>query len=135
MHNKMKKLISTMRPLTEDSTRTNFLKDQMMQMIGLLLGVLLTGILLTLGISSLFLLSFKGENKNLSRRNRLLRVYIIVLLLVVPIFGAGAFVLLSGDIVFFSQQKDTLERFWGKVVASTTMAIILLADGLLVCLL
>ncbi len=135
--NKTKKIPPTMDPIPVDPTFVQaILSSQMMQMMGLLLGTLLTGILLTIGISSLFLLSsFKREHGALSRRNRILRVCVIVLLLAVPSFGAGVFVLLNGNVVFFSQPQGALTRFWGKVVASTTMVIILLADGLLVRLL
>ncbi len=106
----------------------------MMEMIGLLLGTLLTGVLLTLGISSLFLLSSNGGDRNLLRRNHFLRVYIIILLSTVVVFDAEGFVLVNSSIII-SQPLDMLQKFlgmWAKVVGITSMVSVLLADGVLV---
>ncbi len=111
------------------------LNDQMVQMIGPLFGILLTGILLTLGVSSLFLLSSKGGNRDLSMRNQLLRTYVVILLLAVLALDAEAFVMGNSVAIFFSHPQIQIQEFrviLGQVVGSTTLAIGLLADGLLV---
>ncbi len=120
-----------MLPPTGDSFQA-YLNAQMVQTIGLLLGALLTGILFSTAISSLFLLSSREVDKNLLRRNRFLCVYIIVLLLTVLIFYAEGFVVV---IIFFSQPQDTAQKMfetWNNVTNPTTGVIILLADGVLV---
>ncbi len=112
-----------------------YLNILMTNMVGLLVGALLTGILLSLGISSLFLLSSKGRDRNLLRRNRFLRVYIIILLSTVLIFDAEAFVGVNRVAIFFSQPRHTAQELtgiWAKVLGLTTAAIVLLADGVLV---
>ncbi len=107
-----------------------------MRIVGILLGTLFTGILLTLGISSLFLLSSRGGDRNLLRRNCFLRAYIIVLLSTALILSAEGFVIVVTDITtFFSLPQDTThENFemWGKITGSTMAVIVLLADGILV---
>ncbi len=86
---------------------------------------------------SLSLLSFKRENKNFLRRNYFLCAYIIILLLTVPIFEAERFVVVNSSTIFFSQPQDTLHKIlgiWGVVSGLTTAVIVLLTDGVLVCL-
>ncbi len=122
----------TMRSTAEDLQA--ILNDQMMQMIGPQIGVLVTGILLALGASSLFLLSSNGDN-NLSVRNRFLRAYIVILLLAVLALDAEAFVMGNNVAIFFSRPQIELQELrviWGQVVGSTTLLIGLLSDGLLV---
>lgn len=123
-----------MRPAPEDFQAV--LYDQMVHMIGLLFGTLLTGILLVLGVSSIFLLSSDGD-RSLSRRNRFLCVYITILLLVVLALDAEVFILGNGFAVFFSQPQNRIQEIlgvWGKVVGSTALVVALLADGIFVCL-
>ncbi len=123
-----------MHPITEDSVQASS-NVQMMQMIGLSFGILLTGIFLTLGISSLLLLSFERGNRNFLRRNHFLCVYIIVLLLTVPTFEAERFIVVNSSTIFFSQPQDTLHKIlgiWGIVSGLTTVIIVLLTDGVLV---
>ncbi len=114
----------------------NALDDQMVAMIGHLFGVLLTGVLLTLGVFSVPLLSSKGDQSILSQ-NRILRGYIIILSLAILALDAEAFVLGNGLTIFFSRPQDRLQEFsriMGKVVGSTTLAVGLMANGILVCL-
>ncbi len=113
-------------------------KRQMMESMGLLFGTLLTGVLLTLRISSLFLLSSRRADRNLLRRNRFLRVYIIILLLTVLTFDAEVFALVNGAAVISSQSHNALQRFVGTLgwaLGATTMVIALFGDGILVRLL
>ncbi len=122
--------------IPEASVQT-YLNSLMTNMIGLLLGAVLTGVLLSLGISSLFLLSSKGGDEDSLKRNRLLRTYITILLLTVLIFDAEQFVGLNSVAIFFSQPLDKVQLFsevWGKVTGTTTIVIVLLADAVLVCL-
>lgn len=123
-----------MHAVTEDPAQAN-LKGTMTRMIGLLLGTLLTGILLTLGISSLFLLASRRGDRNLLRRNRFLRAYIIILLMTMVLFDTGVFVGVDSIALFFYRPQDTLQKFieiWGKVMGTTTLFAILWADGVLV---
>lgn len=123
-----------MRPAPEDFQAV--LYDQMVHMIGLLFGTLLTGILLVLGVSSILLLSSDGD-RSLSRRNRFLCVYITILLLAVLAIDAEVFILGNGFAVFFSQPRNRIQEIlglWGKVVGSTALVVALLADGIFVCL-
>lgn len=123
-----------MRPAPEDFQAV--LYDQMVHMIGLLFGTLLTGILLVLGVSSILLLSSDGD-RSLSRRNRFLCVYITILLLAVLALDAEVFILGNGFAVFFSQPQNRIQEIlgvWGKVVGSTALVVALLADGIFVCL-
>lgn len=123
-----------MRPAPEDFQAV--LYDQMVHMIGLLFGTLLTGILLVLGVSSILLLSSDGD-RSLSRRNRFLCVYITILLLAVLAIDAEVFILGNGFAVFFSQPRNRIQEIlglWGKAVGSTALVVALLADGIFVCL-
>ncbi len=113
--------------ITEDPFRA-YLNALMMRMIGLLLGSLLTGALLALGIASLPLLSLRGGDKNLLRRNRFLCAYIIMLLPIVLVFDAEGFLVTNGNDIFFSQPQNTIQKVW----CPTLVVIILLADGVLV---
>lgn len=111
------------------------LHDQTMFMVGLMLGTLLTGILVTLGASSIFLLASNGD-KILLGQNRFLCVYIIVLLLTVLVFDAEVFILGNGLSIFSSQPPNKiLELFgiWSVAVGLTSLAITLLGDGIFVC--
>ncbi len=116
------------------------LNDQAMESIGLLLGALLTGALLTLGISTLFLLPSRAEDGRLLRSNCLLRTYVIISSLSVLAFDAGILVVANETAIlkFFSQSLKVIDKSRGmlfSVVGSTTMIVILLADGVLVHLL
>ncbi len=120
--------------MAADSLQT-YLNGLMVDMVGLLLGTLLTGVLLSLTISSLPLLSSRGGDKNLLKRNQFLRVYIIILLSAVLIFEAEVFVVMNSVAIFFSQSQDVVQFFfkiWGKVTGITTAVIVLLSDGILV---
>ncbi len=128
--------IITMRHLTTEDFQA-ILNGQMMNSIGLLLSTLSTGILLSLGISSLFLLSSRGEDRSLLRRNRFLRIYIIISLLTVLALDVEVFVLVNETTIFefFSQPQsayDKFERIWTKVSGTTMLVIVILADGVLV---
>lgn len=127
-----------MRLTTEDFEA--ILNDQLMESIGFLLGTLLTGALLSLGIHSFFLLSPRAGDGSLLRPNCLLRAYIIILLLTVLAFDAGVLLVVNETAIFnfLSQPPDTIQKFKGmlfNVVGSTTMVVVLLADGVLVRLL
>ncbi len=120
---------------TEDFEAT--LNDQLMESIGLLLGTLLTGALLSLGIHSLFLLSSRVGDRSLLRLNRLLCAYIIILLLSVLAYDTGVFVVVNETAIFnlFSQPLNAIRKTKGIlfiVVGSTSAVIPLLADGVLV---
>ncbi len=96
--------------MTEDSFRVypDALKTDM---IGLLLGTLLTGALLALGTTSLSLLSSKGGDRNLLRRNRFLRAYIIPLpTLPIPYAEGPVVANDDGGDIFFSQPQDTIQK-------------------------
>lgn len=113
------------------------LHDQTMSMVGLMLGTLLTGILLTLGASSIFLLS-SNKDESLLGQNRFLCIYVIILLSAVLVFDVEVFVLGNGFSIFLSQPPNKiLELFemWSFTMGSTALAITLLADGIFVCLL
>ncbi len=123
--------------ITEDIKSLLRLKDQMMQSLGLFISTLLTGILFALGTSSLFLLSSSREDENLLRRNRFLRVYIVVLLLAILVLDIEVFILVNEITIFkfFSQELNTyqnLQGIWTKLSGSTMLVIILLSDGVLV---
>ncbi len=119
---------------TEDFETT--LNALMTQIIGLALGSLLTGILISLGISSLFLLSSRKGDRSLLRQNRLFSAYIITSLSAVLALEAGVFVAIKDATAseLFSQPQNTyrqLEGIWNRVAMAV---IILSADGVLVCL-
>lgn len=129
-------LTITMPCYTTEDVAAN-LSAQMMATIGLLLCTLITGILLAVGTSSLFLLSSGEEERSLLRRNRFLRAYIVIILSTVLVLDAAVFVAINGPTVFkfFSQPQNTYQKIvaiWTNVLGSTMVAIILSADGVLV---
>ncbi len=102
----------------------------MVSMIGVLFGVLFTGALLTLAITSILLLSSKGDIQS-----RFFCIYVVILSLLVLVFEAAAFVLGNGAAIFFSHSQIEIQELYGtygKVIGSTTLVIGLLADGILV---
>lgn len=110
------------------------LHTQMIEMIGLLFCVLLTGIVLTLGVASILLL-YSQEDRNLLRRNRILCAYIILLFLLIFCFEAVAFAVDNSFTIFFSQPPNkTLEAVekLGGVVGATSLASGLLCDAVFV---
>lgn len=110
------------------------LSSQTVSMIGLIFGTLLTGVLLTLGTSSIFLLYSKRDRSTLGR-NRFLCAYIVILLSAVLAFDAAAFILGNGFSILFSQPPNKIQEFfwtWGEAVGSMTLVITLLADGVFV---
>ncbi len=122
-----------MRPAPADTQEV--LYDHMMHMVGLIFGVLLTGVLLTLGVSSVFLLSSKGVRGSTRRFNRFLCAYVIILLLNILAFDAEVFILGNGSAIFPSLPPNEIQKLfgiWGKAVGSTTLVIGLMADGILV---
>lgn len=128
--------ITMLRLTTEDIVA--LLSDQMMETMGLLLCTLITGILLAVGTSSLFLLSSREEERSLLRWNRFLRAYIVIILSTVLVLNAAVFVTVNEPIIgfkFFSQSQNIYQEFvviWTKVSGSTMVAIVLSADGVLV---
>ncbi len=120
-----------MLPTLQDA---QILYGQMVSMIGVLFGVLFTGVLLTLGVSSILLLSSGGDTSS-SGQSRFLCVYLIILSSTVLAFDAATFVLGNGVAIFFSHSPIEIQEFYGtcgKAVGSTTLVIGLMADGLLV---
>ncbi len=128
--------IAMPQPTTEDIVALP--SDQMMQNMGLLLCTLITGILLAVGTSSLFLLSSREEKRSLLRRNRFLRAYIVIILSTVLVLNAAVFDTVNEPIIgfkFFSQSQNTYQKFvviWNKISGSSIVAIVLSADGVLV---
>lgn len=108
-----------------------FLRIHMVTMVGTCIGIFLSGIAVSLGVSSILLFVSKG--KALSRRDCLLCAYTTTLLLLLIAFEAQVFVFFNAPTIFFFRPDN------GPAVDSVTKAlfvtvavIALLTDGLLV---
>lgn len=125
------RMISTVQELETAS------HNEMMRRIGVLVGILFTGALLTLGTSCMFLLSSKKEN-SFRYRDRILRAYIVVLLFTVIAFELEAFTLSNASSIFLSQPPQKVTEITGQLNTAyglTVVAIGGLTDGVLVSLL
>lgn len=110
------------------------LRDEMMRRIGAFVGILFTGALLTFGTSCMFLLSSKDEN-SFRYRNRILRVYVVVLLFTVITFELEAFTLSNVSSIFLSQPLQKVAEITGQLNTAyglTVVAVGGLTDGVLV---
>lgn len=128
-----------MKPLTRDAAvvpagedQSTFLHDEMVHMIGNSIGILLTGITLTLGISSILLLSSK---RPLPKQDKFLRAFTIVLLVLAVALQALTllitFLLLLSP--SYSPDKRSKDNMRLTMTSDMTLAIIAgLTDGLMV---
>lgn len=108
---------------------------QLMYGIGLSIGILLTGGLISFGISCLFLLS-GGHDSRTRKQHRLLRVYIVALLFLVIPFVVAEFINSNAFVIFYihstPSQADRTFGFLTFFVDLTPVLVGSLTDGLLV---
>ncbi|KAF5349662.1 hypothetical protein D9756_008964 [Leucocoprinus leucothites] len=113
----------------------NNMHIQLVHTIGVSIGVLLTGGLISFGISCIFLLS-GGHDPETSKQQRLLRVYIIVLLFLVTAFIIAEFLNSNAFVIFYihstPSQVDRSSRLLTFFVNITPILVGALTDGILV---
>lgn len=104
-------------------------------MVGVLVGVLFSGILVNAGVSSLVLFRAESKRGASSRQGHFLCAYIIALLFLVIAFEAQEFIMCNASIIFRGEPPLKLPNIIGTLlkVANMTLVVILgLTDGLLV---
>lgn len=78
----------------------DMLHPQLLLTTGYIVGILFTGGLISSGISCIFLLSTENGGK-LSTQNRVLRLYVLVLILLVVGFEVATFLSSNGTVIFY----------------------------------
>jgi hypothetical protein len=107
--------------------------DQLVWSIGALSNALLTGGVVTSGIASIFLLL--STKNRMARQNRLLRSYVVVLILVILGYDCLAIIRSQANITFcFQTQQEVASMFetLGRVAVLFEVAVAALTDGILV---
>ncbi len=107
---------------------------RLMVMVGVTISVFFSGILVTLGITSLKLFMLSSKRELLSRQAHFLVAYTTILLFLVVVFEVQVFIACNAQIIFFQSPGRAVEATRVLLSISTVILAVMwgLTDGLLV---